>query len=96
MVPELLVVDALSQVLPEFTDDLINLVLLAPLEVDNGVRHFFREVLRMVLWNLYHLEFGGGITHNLGVKDVELCKIEVVVVLVEELESVLFVHIAAS
>ena len=30
------------------------------------------------------------------VEDVELCKIEVVVVLVEELESVLFVHIAAS
>ena len=45
----MLIVDALSQVLPEFTNDLINLVLLAPLEVDDGVRYFFREVLRMVL-----------------------------------------------
>ena len=93
---ELLIIYPVFQVSAELINDDVDLILLAPLQIDHCVFYFFCEILRMTFCDLHDLHFLDVVIHDCRVKDVELGEVKVVSILIQKLKCFLFVHVTTS
>jgi hypothetical protein len=96
VVPQLVIIYPGLQIFPKLSENQVNLILFATLKIDQSILDFLFKVFRVIFCSLHDLKLLNRVSHDHGIEDMELGEVKVVIIPIQKLECILFVHMAAS